>query len=138
MNETSAQIFDLSKRISQQETTDPHLSAVLAPVAFVNEIFSGIGTVCDIGNGLAGETLLRTLFEAIPSAVILAKHPDKHRDFIAHGRMTELRMLRVIEVPALKTRLESRIKATEAEFQDLWEKFNENRWHGLSPSFDVS
>ena len=39
-------------------------------------------------------------------------------------------MIRVIG-PALKARLEPSIKATEQEFQQLWARYKENRWHGL-------
>jgi hypothetical protein len=131
MDDTSVRILDLSRQLAEAPTTDAHRGAVLAQLAFANQIFEGISAVCEKGNGLSGETLLRTLFEAVSSAIILAKHPEKLGDFIEHGRMTELRMIRVIESPPLKERLEPSIKATEAEFQRLWAKFNENRWHGL-------
>jgi len=65
------------------------------------------------GNGLSAETLLRTLFETVTSTTILAKHPEKLGDFIDHGRLVELRMMRVIESPALKERLQATIKATD-------------------------
>src|SRR5207248_7079025 len=131
MSEISEQLLDLSKEIAENKTTDPHFSAVLAQIAFANQIFKAIVEVCDAGNGVAGEALLRTLFESIVSAAILAKHPEKLGDFVEHGRMTELRMMRVIEDPLLKKKLEHAIKATDAEFQKLWAKFNESRWHGL-------
>ena len=131
MDNTSVQILDLSKQLAETPTNDAHRCAVLAQLAFANQIFEGIGAVCEKGNGLSGETLLRTLFETASSTIILAKHPEKLRDFIEHGRMTELRMIRVIESPPLKKRLEPTIKATESEFQRLWDKFKENRWHGL-------
>jgi hypothetical protein len=67
----------------------------------------------------------------ITSTIILAKNPEKLGDFIEHGRMTEIRMMRVIETPALKERLEPAVQVTETEFQRLWAKFNENRWHRL-------
>jgi hypothetical protein len=130
MTETSAQILNLSKQVAEKPAINAHVRGVLAQLAFANQIFDGIGAVCEKGNGLAGETLLRTLFEVITSTIILAKHPDKLGDFIEHGRMTELRMMRVIETPALKQRLEPKVTATDTEFQQLWAKFNERRWHG--------
>src|SRR6185295_15256037 len=123
MSETSAQILDLSKQLVETPTTDAHRGAVLAQLAFSNQIVEGIDAVCEKGNGLAGETLLRTLFEVITSTIILAKNPEKLGSFIEHGRMTELRMMRMIESPALKERLEPIIQATEPEFQRLWAKF---------------
>ena len=124
VNETAIRILNLSKRIAEQQAPHPHANAVLAQVAVANEIFAGIGTVCDVGNGLAGEALLRTLFEVITTAIILGKHPEKLSDHLDHGRMIELRMLRVIQVPALKKKLEHTIQGTEVEFQGLWKKFN--------------
>ena len=77
MDDTSVRILDLSKQLAEAPTTDVHRGAVLAQLAFANQIFEGIGAVCEKGNGLSGETLLRTLFEAVSSTIILAKHPEK-------------------------------------------------------------
>lgn len=131
MDDITVRILDLSKQLAEAPTADAHRAAVVAQLAFVNQVFEGIGAVCEKGNGLSGETLLRTLFEAVSSTIILAKNPEKLGDFIEHGRMVELRMMRVIESKPLKERLEPSIKATEPEFQRLWAKFNEKRWHGL-------
>ena len=103
-----------------------------AHLAFANEVFEGITTVCEKGNGISAESLVCTLFETLTGTVILAKHPEKLQDFVEQGRMTELRMMRVIETPVLKKRLERAVKATDAEFQKLWIKFNERSWHGLN------
>jgi Family of unknown function (DUF5677) len=86
---------------------------------------------------LAGEALLRTLFEVAVSAIILAKHRDRLEHFVGHARFTELRMMRVIEVPALKEQLAPTIAATEREFQQLWAEFKDQRWHkmGTKDSF---
>lgn len=128
----AASILNLSKEIAAADNADEHKAAVLAQIAFANNIFEGIIAVCEKKNGLSAEALLRTLFESLCNALILAKHPEMLADFIAHGRMTELRMQRVIETPALKQRLEKTIKETESEFKQLWAKFNERRWNGLS------
>ncbi len=73
----------------------------------------------------------RTLFEVTASAIILAKHGNKTKDFVTHGRLTELRMMRVIEEPSLKERLAPIIAATEKEFQELSAEFKEERWHKM-------
>lgn len=134
---SSAHIFELATRVSEIKTNNPHLSAVQAQIAFGNEIYRGTIEVSAGGNGLAGEALLRTLFEVISSAIILAKHGEKLQDFIRHGRFTELRMMRVIEAPSLKARLAATVAATDAEYQQLWAEFKEQRWHkmGTKDSF---
>jgi hypothetical protein len=124
-------ITELAKRVSQQKTEDKHFHAVQAQIAFANDIHNGLLQVCSGQNGLAAETLLRTLFEVTVSAIILAKHPDRVSDFLKQGRLTELRMIRVIEVPALKERLAPTIAATEKEFQELWAEFKDERWHKM-------
>jgi hypothetical protein len=131
MNELATKLLSLSNQIAESNRNDEHRTAVLAQLTFANRIFEGIIAVCEKGNGLSAETLLRTLLEALSSMVVLAKHPEKLNDFVEHGRMTELRMLRMIQVAPLKARLEDIIKATEPEFQRLWDKFNERPWHGL-------
>jgi hypothetical protein len=131
MADTSADIVRLARRVTEIKTDDDHLSAVQAQIAYSNEIFTGILSACAERNGLAGEALLRTLFEVIASTIILAKHRDKLDDFIRNGRFTELRMMRVIEARALKEGLAPTIAATETEFQQLWADFKEERWHKL-------
>jgi len=134
---TNSSILELSKQVANKKTDNRHFSAVQAQIAFANEVLRGISTVSTDGNGLAAETLLRTLFEVVASAIILAKHGDKLEDFVRHGRFTELRMMRVIEEPPLKARLASIVAATEAEYQELYAEFKEQRWHkmGTTESF---
>jgi hypothetical protein len=124
-------ITELATRVSQQKTEDNHFHAVQAQIAFATNIYNGLLEVCSGQNGLAAEALLRTLFEVTASAIILAKHRNKVTEFLKHGRLTELRMMRVIEVPALKERLAPTIAATEKEFQELWAEFKEDRWHKM-------
>ncbi len=133
----TAAITELATRVSQARTEDAHLHAVQAQIAFATNIYCGVLEVCSSQNGLAGEALLRTLFEVAASTIILAKHRDRLKDFVRHARFTELRMMRVIEVPALKARLAPTIAATEKEFQELWAEFKEQRWHkmGTKDSF---
>jgi hypothetical protein len=132
MNEAANKVLGLSKQIAERnDEDDEHRTAVLAQLAFANQLFEGIGSVCEKGNGISAESLVRTLFEALTNMAILAKHPQKLKDFVDHGRMTALRMMRMIEEPELKKRLEEKINATDAEFQQLWTKFNERPWHGF-------
>jgi hypothetical protein len=132
MNELPTTLFAFSTQIAERKEEDEHHMAVLAQLTFANQVFEGITRVSETGNGICAESLLRTLFETLTSMTILAKHPEKLQDFVDHGRMTELRMMRVIESPALKKRLEKSVNQTDAEFQKLWAKFNERSWHGLS------
>jgi hypothetical protein len=130
-DDTAARILELAKRVSEAKTAPEHLRAVQAQISFASEIYQGLLDVCSRKNGLAGEALLRTLFELTVSAIILAKHSGKVKDFIRHGRFTELRMTRVIEVSALRERLAPTIATSEKEFQELWAEFKEQRWHKL-------
>lgn len=50
----------------------------------------------DAKNGIAAMSLGRTLFEAVVSAVILAKHQEKLDDFKNHGKWTTFQMARSI------------------------------------------
>jgi uncharacterized protein DUF5677 len=133
---TSA-LIESATRVSSTRSDDAHFKAVQAQLSFATEVFRGLLDVCARQNGLAGEALLRTLFEVVASAIILAKHRDKLKDFIRHGRFTELRMIRVIEVPVLKKRVAPTIAATDKEFQELQAEFKEQRWHkmGTKDSF---
>ncbi len=137
LDSSGARILELANRVSEIKTDNPHLSGVRAQIAFANEIYRGTIEVSARGNGLAGEALLRTVFEVVTSAIILAKHGEKLQDFIRHGRFTELRMMRVIESPSLKARLAAAVGATDAEYREVWEEFKEQRWHkmGTKDSF---
>jgi hypothetical protein len=95
-------------------------------------MYRGVLEICSTQIGLAGEVLLRTLFEVVVSTVILAKHQEKLKDFVRHARFTELRMMRVVEVPELKARLEPTISATESEFRELLAEFKGQRWHKMT------
>jgi hypothetical protein len=124
-------IVEFIDSITEKKDPTEHFEAVQAQLAFAKNIFLGLICVCAEKNGLAGESLVRTLFEIATNTIILAKHPDRLAQFARHGRLTELRMIRFIEQPELKERLADVIKATDKEFQDLWEEFNERPWHNL-------
>lgn len=131
MPDNDNQMVQLATHVSEQASHDEHFRAVQAQVAFSRHIYKGILEVCSSQNGLAAEALLRTLFEIITSAIILAKHRDKLSDFVRHGRFSELRMMRVIQAPELQQRLAGMITATESEYQQLYTEFKEQRWHKL-------
>ena len=131
MDSTSTKILQITDRVIGVKIDGTHANAIQAQFAFAKDIFVGLLSVCDEKNGLAGESLLRTLFEVVTSTVILAKHPEKLGHFVRHGRLTELRMMRFIEQPELRQKLQPRIAATEQEFQQLWNEFRERRWHNL-------
>ena len=127
----SGRIVDLTSRIIETKPASVHFEAVQAQLAFARNIFLGLMSVCAEKNGLAAESLVRTLFEVATNTIILAKDPDKLSHFVRHGRLTELRMIRFIEQPELKERLADLIKETDEEFQKLWEEFDERPWHNL-------
>jgi len=133
----SPRIVELAEQISKLPTEDEHLHAVQAQIVVASDLYRGMVQVCSDRNGLAGEALLRSLFEGITSAIILAKHCPWLKDFVRHGRFTELRMMRVIQVDSLKERLAPQIAATESEFQKLLAEFGDKRWHkmGTTASF---
>jgi hypothetical protein len=130
-------IIELATQVSLAKTEDELFRAVQAQPGFATNIYRGVVEVCSSRNGLAGEVLLRTLFEVTTSTIILAKHGEKLKDFVRHGRFTELRMMRVIADQRLKDRLAATIAATEQEYQELLAEFKEGRWHkfGTRDSF---
>ena len=131
MDNASERIVDLTSRIIETKPPSAHFEAVQAQLAFAKTIFLGLMSVSAEKNGLAAESLVRTLFEVATNTIILAKHSDRLPVFVRHGRLTELRMMRFIEQPELKERLAEVIKETDKEFQDLWEEFDERPWHNL-------
>ena len=124
-------ILLFANRVSEIKTDNPHLNAVRAQISYACEIYRGTIAVSFQGNGLAGEALTRTVFEVVTSTIILAKHGEKFQEFMRHGRFTELRMLRVVETAPLKERLAAIVAATEAEYEQLFGEFKEQRWHKL-------
>ncbi len=126
-NDVDKQIVQLADEVSKLPTEDEHLHAVQAQIVFANEIYRGITQVCADRNGLAGEALLRTLFEVIASAIILAKSRARLTEFVLHGRFTRLSFIRYVRTDRIKKRLAPEIAATEEEFQQLHAKFGNER-----------
>jgi hypothetical protein len=134
---TGARVFRLAKKVLAVEQGCPHFRAVQAQCAFAIEAYSGVLRVVDAQNGVAAVSLGRTLFEAVVSAVILAKHQEKLEDFKNHGKLTTLQMARSVppgsrfDSPGLrKFRVD-----TEAECDALQAYFKPTRnWHLLKNS----
>jgi hypothetical protein len=128
-----AGILKIADRIIGAKVEGDHGAAVQAQVGFAREIFVGILLVCGERNGLSGESLLRTLFDVVTSATILAKHPEKLERFMRHAWFTGLRMMRSVSAHPIRRKMEPYIAATEREFQQLLREFRNERWHGLEP-----
>jgi Family of unknown function (DUF5677) len=139
-NDINDQIVQLAAEVSKLPTEDEHLYAVQAQIVVASQIYGGIAQVCANQNGLAGEALLRTLFEVITSAIILAKSRVRLTEFVRHGRFTRLSLMRHMRTGRFEKRLAQEIAATEEEFQKLRAEFGNERWHkmGTTASFTAA
>jgi hypothetical protein len=126
-----SRIVSLAEELTKLSTVNEHLQAVQVQIVVASDLYRGVMRASSDRNGLAAESLVRTLFEAVTNASILAKRRDGLKDFIRHGRFTELRMMRVIQVQALKDKLAPEIAATETEFQMLLAEFGDQRWNKM-------
>jgi hypothetical protein len=122
-------IFKLAKRVAEQPTADEHLRAVQAQLQVANQILFALFRIVADQNGLAAESLLRTLFESAVNGAILAKHKELLGDFIQYGEFTSLRLLRFTDV--LKERIDPIIKLTEEDWAKLLPRFKSRDWHSL-------
>lgn len=86
----------LAKKLLAVQRDSAHFHAVQAQCAFAIEAYIGVLQVVDAQNGIAAMSLGRTLFGAVVSAVILAKHQEKLDDFKNHGKLTTFQMARSI------------------------------------------
>jgi hypothetical protein len=128
-------IFKLAKRVTEHPTANEHLRAVQSQLQLANQILFGMFRIMADQNGLAAESLLRTLFEAAVNGVILAKHKDLLDNFIEHGQFTALRLLRFTEV--MKEKIDPIVRLTEEDWGRLSPRFKHKEWHmlGTSDSF---
>jgi len=131
MDRIDTGILKIANRIIGAKVEGEHGAAVLAQVAFAREIFIGILLVCGERNGLSGESLLRTLFDVVTSATILAKHPEKLERFTRHAWFTGLRVMRSVSAHPIRRKMEPYIAATEREFKELLREYGNERWHGF-------
>jgi hypothetical protein len=129
----SERVLQLAGRLLLIQQNSAHFQAVQAQCAFSIEAFRGVLEVVESQNGIAAQSLLRTLFEAVVSAVILAKHPEKLDDFMNHGKLTTFRMARAIPSNSpLASAVSAFRDATKAECDTLYAYFKETgNWHLL-------
>ncbi len=122
-------IYQLANKVAEQKTDSGHLRAVQAQLQVVNQVYFAIFRMVQDQNGIAAESLLRTLFDAAVNCIILAKHKDKLQDFFRNGQFTHLRLIRFTQV--MKEKFEPLIKATEKDWDVLFPEFKNTDWHKL-------
>jgi len=128
-------IFNLAKKIAEHPTNNEHLKAVQAQILCTNQIYFAVFRMVADQNGLAVESLLRTLFESCINAIILAKHKEKLQDFIRAGQFAHLRLIRFNDV--LPETIKPLVAATENDWNVLFPEFKNSDWHkiGTKDSF---
>jgi len=135
-NESEAVLL-LAKKVLVAERDGAHFRAVQAQCAFAIEVYTGVIQMVAAQNGIAAMSLGRTLFEAVVSAVILAKHVEKLEDFKNHGKLTTFQMARSVP-PA--SRFDSPgskkfVDDTKTEYAALQAHFKHTgNWHLLKNS----
>src|SRR6476660_2097928 len=107
-------ILNLTKKIAEQPPDNEHLKAVQAQILVANQIYFGIFRLIADQNGLAVESLVRTLFESCLNCIILAKHKAKLQDFIRAGQFAYLRLIRFNDV--MPETIKLLIAATEKDW----------------------
>lgn len=120
-------IFNLAKKIAEQPTENEHLKAVQAQIVVANQIYFGILRMVADQNGLAVESLLRTLFDCSINCIILSKHKEKVPDFIRNGQFAHLRLIRFTDV--IPETIKPLITATENDWNILFPEFKSTDWH---------
>jgi hypothetical protein len=134
MNGESAGPALLTKRFLATDIPGDHITAVKAQAKVTLEFFIGLLLVSSKQNGLATESLLRSVFESGVNTVILAKHPEKLKDFMCHGQFTHLRMARFATsqfTPTMTKHIEAFLAATEADWKLLSPEFKDTEWHRM-------
>jgi hypothetical protein len=92
----SERVLRLAKKVTAVERGNAHFCAVQAQCAFAIETYAGVLQLASVQNGVGAVSLGRTLFEAVVSAIILAKHQEKLEDFKNHGKLTTFQMARSV------------------------------------------
>jgi hypothetical protein len=139
MNGESAGPGLLAKEFASMTPTSDHMNAVQAQVQLTLELFVGLLNEGKTENGVAAEALLRSVFDSVINAVILAKHPEKLGDFIRHGKFSQMRQMRFTTelTPEMQKHVQSIITKTEPDWGALFKEFKNTDWHrlGTRPSF---
>jgi hypothetical protein len=130
----ASKVETLAKEIMAARRDDAHFKAVQAQCAFSLEVYTGIQCVAAVENGVSAQALLRTLFEAVVGAVILAKHVEMLDDFRNHGKLTALRIVQSFPQDSIFAKKLTTVRdATKAECDALYESFKTGggNWHRM-------
>jgi hypothetical protein len=130
-------VLMLAKKVLALERDSSHFRAVQAQCTVAIEVYTGALLVVGAQNGIAAMSLGRTLFEAMVTAVILAKHPEKLDDFKNHGKLTTFQMARSIPSDSRfdSPKLKKFINDTQTEYDALQSYFKRTgNWHLLKNS----
>lgn len=128
-------IKDLVDRFLAEKREDDHFQALTVQVKFALKIFEAVCILCECGNGVSAEALLRTLFDLIINAAILAKCPELLPDFIDHGRMNQLEVMEGTKPPEpFAKKHQMVLEANKGEVARLKAKFKStdtrsSKWH---------
>lgn len=133
MNGESAGPALLAKKFAAMNTESDHVKAVQTQVKATLELFIGLLSVGQHQNGVASESLLRSVFDSVINVVILAKHPEKLEDFVRYGKFTHMRMIRFMTklTPEMQKHVEGVIKKTTPEWDVLFKQCRNTDWHKL-------
>jgi hypothetical protein len=130
----SLKVVALSRKLLSAPSNSDHFAAVQAQCGVAIELHGGVLQLVDTKNGLAAFAVVRSLFETVIGAVILANHPEKLQDFGTFGRMTLLRLARSIADGTLaKKQMTVTLKAAaDAEYDALYKSFKPTKnWHKM-------
>jgi Family of unknown function (DUF5677) len=125
------------------ESSSEHFRAVQALCGVILDFYLGVLTLVGHQNGLAAQALVRSLFETVVSAIILAKSPHLLSTFLKHGKFTHLRTLHFaksdVNEEAGRRRIALHAKY-KVELDSLFAEFGENAWHGMktADSFEAA
>jgi hypothetical protein len=130
----SQKVIILLQKLLSAPSTSEHFTAVQAQCAVASEVYIGVLQLADGKNGLAASALVRTLFETIIGAIILANRPEKLQDFGKHGKMMLLRLALSITDGTLvnKEQTKSTKDIANVEYDALYKEFKPSKnWHKM-------
>jgi hypothetical protein len=114
---------------------DEHFHAVQLACSSALEHFRGIYSLCLDKNAIPAKALSRVLLENLVTAVVLAKHPEKLRDFKDCGRYLHLRSMRLSDTdihPELNTRVSTLLSKHGRDYPQLEKRFGSKQWYGMT------
>ncbi|MFZ0334997.1 MAG: DUF5677 domain-containing protein [Candidatus Acidiferrales bacterium] len=134
----SSKVRSLANKILTAPKANKHFDAVQAQCAVAVEVYTGILQLAAAQNGLSASALVRTLFETIIGAVVLANHPEKLEDFGNQGKLTLLRLARSIREGSLVNKQITKTlrDVANAEYDTLYAFFKPTKnWHKLTREY---